>query len=215
MNQQEVNKKKSHDAQMLSLKDLGVEMTKLGISNVAFSTWVRQLLQGWRQGTVSSKGRSDVSFSRKKPWKQKGTGRARAGSARSPLWRKGGTIFGPQPRTRILKVTKKLKKGVLNTLLFDAFKENNIMCLNWSLSDERPNTRQAYDMLKQANLQTTKINLLLPADDVVHYSSFINIPNVRILSFDELNAFNLSAASKWIVLKKDLDLFKETVARWI
>ena len=64
------------------------------------------MLQNWRQGTVACKGRSDVAFSNKKPWKQKGTGRARAGSARSPLWRKGGVIFGPQPRTRTLTITQ-------------------------------------------------------------------------------------------------------------
>ena len=67
-------------------------------------------MQNWRQGTVACKGRSDVAFSNKKPWKQKGTGRARAGSARSPLWRGGGVIFGPQPRTRMLKVAKQVKK---------------------------------------------------------------------------------------------------------
>ena len=63
---------------------------------VAMAIYVRALLQNWRQGTVACKGRSDVSYSNKKPWKQKGTGRARAGSARSPLWRGGGVIFGPQ-----------------------------------------------------------------------------------------------------------------------
>ena len=67
------------------------------------SIYIRSLLQNWRQGTVACKGRSDVGYSNKKPWKQKGTGRARAGSARSPLWRGGGVIFGPQPRTRVLK----------------------------------------------------------------------------------------------------------------
>ena len=74
------------------------------------AVYVRSLLQNWRQGTVGCKGRSDVAYSNKKPWKQKGTGRARAGSARSPLWRGGGVIFGPQPRTRVLKAGKQVKK---------------------------------------------------------------------------------------------------------
>src|SRR5690242_19063445 len=65
----------------------------------AISDYVRALLQNWRQGTVWSRGRADVSFSNKKPWKQKGTGRARAGSPKSPLWKGGGVIFGPQERT--------------------------------------------------------------------------------------------------------------------
>lgn len=71
---------------------------------------MRVYLQNVRQGTVGSKGRSDIAYTNKKPWKQKGTGRARAGSARSPLWRGGGVVFGPQARIKMLKVPKKLSK---------------------------------------------------------------------------------------------------------
>src|SRR3990167_8761361 len=86
----------------LGLGDL--EVRSKNVANATFSTWVRVLLQNGRQGTVACKGRSDVAFSNKKPWKQKGTGRARAGSARSPVWRKGGVIFGPQARVRKLSI---------------------------------------------------------------------------------------------------------------
>ena len=97
----------------LSAKDVNfVEPNNENKSSVGFSIWVRALLQNWRQGTVGSKDRSEVSFSNKKPWKQKGTGRARAGSARSPLWRGGGVVFGPQPRTRVLKTGKQVKRNV-------------------------------------------------------------------------------------------------------
>ena len=81
-----------------------------------FQFGLRALLQNWRQGTVACKGRSDVAYSNKKPWKQKGTGRARAGSARSPLWRGGGVIFGPQATSRTLRVPQSLRKNVLNAL---------------------------------------------------------------------------------------------------
>src|ERR1700733_5875246 len=71
---------------------------------ISFSTWIRVLAKNWQQGTVACQGRSDVAYTNRKPWKQKGTGRARAGSARSPLWKGGGVIFGPQARVRTMKV---------------------------------------------------------------------------------------------------------------
>src|SRR5260221_6802069 len=84
-----------------------------------FSTSIRVLTKNWQQGTVASQGRSDVSRTNKKPWKQKGTGRARAGSARSPLWKGGGVIFGPQARIRTLKLSKKARHKVMATILAD------------------------------------------------------------------------------------------------
>src|SRR5262245_26717589 len=105
----------------VSLQDLGMDSAqKKAHTNVAFSTWVRSLLQNWRQGTVGCKDRGEVtSRSNKKPWKQKGTGRARSGSPRSPIWRGGGVTFGPQPRVRTLAVSGQAKKGVLNSILFN------------------------------------------------------------------------------------------------
>src|SRR5580700_6612328 len=91
------------------------------------SNYIRSLLQGWRQGTVWSRGRSDVSFSNKKPWKQKGTGRARAGSPRSPLWRGGGVIFGPQERTRCLKINRKIRQISMLSLFASFVQQNKIM----------------------------------------------------------------------------------------
>src|SRR5436189_5382445 len=88
-------------------------------SNLLFSTWARVLTKNWQQGTVACQGRSEVSRTNKKPWKQKGTGRARAGSARSPLWKGGGVIFGPQARVRTLKISKKARQKVMTTILAD------------------------------------------------------------------------------------------------
>ena len=102
------------------------------------AVYVRSLLQNWRQGTVACKGRSDVAYSNKKPWKQKGTGRARAGSARSPLWRGGGVIFGPQPRTRVLKAGKQVKKIMFSTqFLFNFLEQGKVVSLNWDASHSK------------------------------------------------------------------------------
>jgi large subunit ribosomal protein L4 len=200
-------------AHILSENDIaGVVHRK--VSPIAFSTWIRQLMQNWRQGTVASKGRADVSFSNKKPWKQKGTGRARAGSARSPLWRGGGVSFGPQPRVRTLKVSKKLCQGVLNNLLWHALDQGGIISLDWSLQGDQPKTSVAHEALKRAQLLDKKIMVLLPIEDRLHFASFTNIPRVQVLSFDEVNAYDLALADRWVVLKKDLEAFKQVVSRW-
>ncbi len=195
--------------------DIKNDVPERKVSSTAFSTVVRQLLLNWRQGTVGCKTRAEVSLSGKKPWKQKGTGRARAGTARSPLWRGGGIVFGPQPRTRTLKVPKSLRRGVLNSLLCEALEMGNILALNWVLDSKIPKTASAFGALKEAGLHNQNILLLLPVEDSLHYASFANIPTVNVKFFDEVNAYDLALADKWVVLTKDMEAFKEMVAKWI
>jgi large subunit ribosomal protein L4 len=203
-------------ADVLTLKDLDLTTEhKRSISPRGFSIWVRSLLQNWRQGTVGCKGRSDVNKSNKKPWKQKGTGRARAGSARSPLWRGGGVIFGPQARVRKLSVTKKMKQGVMNSLLFNTIDQGRIRSLDWEITGNAPKTSLAYQALKGAGLHDKKVALLLAPHDVAAFGSFANIPNLRILFFDQVNAFDLTQSDVWVFLKKDQDQFKEMASQWI
>ncbi|MBY0109895.1 MAG: 50S ribosomal protein L4 [Candidatus Babeliaceae bacterium] len=179
----------------------------------ALAQYIRALMQNWRQGTVACKDRSEVSFSNKKPWKQKGTGRARAGSPRSPLWRKGGVIFGPQERVRTLKVTKNHKKEVFSDLLWSKLEAQNVISLNWS-TDERPKTALAYSALKQAGLADKKVVLFVSTHDFITQASFANIPNVSMIFFDQPNAFTLAHGDSWMFLAKDRDLFKEMVGLW-
>src|SRR5476649_1169803 len=134
----------------LSTKDFGLTAPDKNISMVGFSIWVRALMQNWRQGTVGCKDRSEVNFSNKKPWKQKGTGRARAGSARSPLWRKGGVVFGPQARTKTLRVSKKLRQNVLGAIAFNHLDTGRVACLDWSLQGDKPQTSAAFKTLHKA-----------------------------------------------------------------
>jgi len=218
MTKQKITKAKSKVAtshETLSAEQLGLAAPKKGISMVGFSIWIRALMQNWRQGTVGCKDRSEVAFSNRKPWKQKGTGRARAGSARSPLWRKGGVTFGPQPRVRTLKVSKSLKKSVLGAIAFNQLDAGRVAYLDFSLSGDKPQTRFAYDVLKNAKLNENKVTIFMPVNDALTYASFINIPNTRILFYDQANAFDLTQGENWVVFKKDLDHFKEMVGRWI
>jgi large subunit ribosomal protein L4 len=200
----------------ISLQDVNIDASqKKTVSDKAFSVWVRSLLQNWRQGTVACKGRSDVAFSNKKPWKQKGTGRARAGSRRSPLWRGGGVMFGPQARVKTLQVPKNLKKNVLGALAFEYLEAGRVACLDWNVQGDLPKTAQAYLALKDSNLVNGRINLFLPIDDHITYASFTNIPNVQIFFFDQPNAYDLAKSNHWVFLKKDFDQFKEMVTKWI
>lgn len=199
----------------LTSAELNIADARKEVSPISTAVYVRTLLQNWRQGTVACKGRSDVAYSNKKPWKQKGTGRARAGSARSPLWRGGGVIFGPQERTRVLKTSTQVKRNVLNAILFDFLEQKKVIALDWNPSLQKPKTAEAYKLLKDNKLHDEKVVLFLPTHDQMSYASFINIPNVQILFFDQPNAYDLINGTRWVVLKKDLEQFKHMVSQWI
>jgi len=205
---------KALDFQTIEMQDLGVSSPG-AVSPHSFATYVRALMQNWRQGTVWAQGRSDVSRTNKKPWKQKGTGRARAGSARSPLWRGGGVIFGPQERVRTLKLNKKMRHLALLQILEHFASEGKIKALNWQIASDKPKTSLASDMLKQASLLNKKITLFVQPDDMLTYASFANMTNVSILYFDQPNAFDLANSDQWIFLQRDMDAFKEMVSQWV
>lgn len=194
---------------LVTHKDLTVERSS--IRPIVFAMWVRTLLQNWRQGTVAVKGRADVNRTGKKPWRQKGTGRARAGSARSPLWRGGGVTFGPQARTRKMKVPQGLRQRVMSDLLWQLVEEKRLYILDFIA--EKPATKKAVQTLRDAGLQK-KLTLLLDPQDIVMHASFANIPTVQLVFLDQLNAFNVAHGNQVIVLKKDFDKFKQMVAQW-
>ncbi len=205
-----------HDrAQTVTASAIGFDASTHKPATTAVAQWVRSLVQNWRQGTVGVKGRSDVARSNKKPWKQKGTGRARAGTARSPLWRGGGVIFGPQPRTRTLTVTKGIKKQAFQHILNTMLSNERVLVFDWQVEGTVPKTAQAARLLKEAHLNNAKIVVFVPMDDYITYASFSNMPQVKVLFFDQANAFDLINADYWLYLQKDSEQFKEMVAKWI
>lgn len=196
----------------VTVKDLGLSSVNK-ISPAAFSTWVRVLLQNWRQGTVGCKGRSDVALSGKKPWKQKGTGRARAGTARSPIWRGGGVIFGPQKRTRTLKLSKQVKNSILSSIVSELAENKRLLKLNWGPA-ELPNTKSAVKTLVDSGLANKKLVLVVDPKDFVTHASFSNIKNVRIVSVDEINAYEISMGEFVVCLEKDISALKGAASKW-
>lgn len=158
------------------------------------------------QGTVSTKTRSEVRGGGRKPWKQKGTGRARAGSNRSPLWKGGGVIFGPKPYQNSLKLNKKERKLALQTLLYN--KRN----LSWIIDDfeeliDQPKTKTFYNYLVKNKIDLNKkILLIVPKKSISLKLSTKNIKNVELISVTNLNTLSLLKA-KQIILT--VSAFKE------
>ena len=194
--------------------EVSLDIARKELSEKTFACAIRALFQNWRQGTVGCKSRGELAFSNKKPWRQKGTGRARVSSIRSPLWRKGGVIFGPQARVRNLSLNVQHKRLVFNNLFFSMLDKNAIHCLDFELKDQNPSTKASVEMLGKMGLVNKNIVLFLPFNDDVTFTSFRNLPNVNIVLFDQPNAYHLSNTQNWVFLKKDTDLFKNMVAQW-
>jgi large subunit ribosomal protein L4 len=149
---------------------------------------VRKNLASQRKGTACTKNRTDVRGGGAKPWKQKGTGRARAGSRRSPLWRGGGTIFGPTPRGYAYSIPKKVKTSAIRVALSMKHKEGRLMVL-----DEFPiegfKTRQVHEILK--NLQVENALIVTDQKNVFLERSARNIPGIQVMRCEGLNVYDI------------------------
>lgn len=149
---------------------------------------VRKLLAGRRKGTAATKERSFVSGGGKKPWRQKGTGRARAGSIRSPLWRGGGTVFGPHPRDYSFPLPKKVRKAALRSVISYKFKENKLLVLeNWDLGEAK--TKKFVGALQ--NLGVKNALIVTAGKDEVLQKSARNVPGVQVLELSGLNVHDI------------------------
>ena len=162
-----------------------------------------------KQGTVSTKTRSEVRGGGKKPWQQKGTGRARAGSSRSPLWRGGGVIFGPKPKTTNLKLNKKERNLALQTLFYN--KRNNISVIGELESlITKPKTKGFCDICKNYNLDINqKILLVVSKKTIPLKLSTQNLKNVELISASNLNTLSLLRAKQILLTPLAVNDIKE------
>ncbi len=143
-----------------------------------------------RGGNASTKTRSEVRGGGRKPWRQKGTGRARHGSIRSPLWVGGGITFGPKPRSYNKKVNKKMKRLAVKSVLSDKAQNDGIMILDELKMDE-VKTKNMVNLLEELGLKDKKVLIVLPGKDEKTYLSARNIPHVKTLVLDGLNTYDL------------------------
>ncbi|ABG52166.1 LSU ribosomal protein L4P [Trichodesmium erythraeum IMS101] len=151
-----------------------------------------------RQGTASTKTRSEVRGGGRKPWRQKGTGRARAGSIRSPLWRGGGVIFGPKPRDYSHKMNRKEKRLALSTA-FQSRSEDLIVIEDLSEQFTKPKTKELVQAITRWGIDIqAKIVLVLPEKQENVYLSGRNIAKLKIILANNLNIYDILAADKII-----------------
>jgi len=165
-----------------------------------------------RKGTASTKTRSEVSGGGKKPWRQKGTGRARAGSIRSPLWVGGGITFGPKPRSFDKKIPKKVKKLALRSILTDKLNNENLIVLD-NLKFDQPKTSQMVELLKNLELDGAKVVIVIAEKDANIYLSARNIPGVKTLLVEALNAYDLLNNDYVIIANEAVEKIEEVLSR--
>jgi len=162
-----------------------------------------------KQNTASTKTRGEVRGGGRKPWKQKGTGRARAGSTRSPLWKGGGVIFGPKPKNLTFKLNKKERKLALQTLFYN--KRNELIIINnLETSILTSKTKLLIDLLKNCFVPVTEKILLVVAektDFILNASS--NIKNITLILASNLNTMSLLKNKHIILSTSALDIIKE------
>jgi large subunit ribosomal protein L4 len=151
-------------------------------------------MAGIRAGTHATKTRGDVSGGGRKPWRQKGTGRARQGSIRSPQWVGGGVSHGPQPHSHAVRVNKKMKQGALRSALTDALRSGKLAVVK-DLAFGEPKTREAAAVLDALGL-TGKVLLVLDEPGEVVEKSFRNLPNVRVAYAKGLGTYEVLAADR-------------------
>ena len=162
-----------------------------------------------RRGTHATKNRANVSGSGKKPWKQKGTGRARVGSIRNPLWRHGGTVFGPQPRSYDFKLSKKVERGALRAALAQKMKEGDLIVVDALMADE-VKTKAAAELLKRLGV-TGKAVLVDVATDEKLSRSVRNIPGVSLVPSTRLTAREVIDARSVVATRGALEKLQEAL----
>jgi len=152
-----------------------------------------------RQGTSSTKDKSEVSGGGKKPWRQKGTGRARVGSSRNPLWRHGGIAHGPNPQDWALKMSKKMRRNAIISALSAKFRQDNAILLD-GLEMKSPKTKDIQKIMEDLKLSGKSLFVTKEADPAV-VKSASNIKNIKVANAKNLNAHELLVAKKVVFVK--------------
>jgi large subunit ribosomal protein L4 len=169
---------------------------------------VVSFMAGSRQGTSKQKTRSEVRGGGKKPYRQKGTGRARAGTIRSPLWRGGGVTFAATPRDYSKKINKKMYRAAIRSIFSELLRQGRLVAIEQPVL-EKPKTKEIANLLKEFSL--SKVLIITDELDVNLYLSSRNIPNVDIITVREINPVNLLKAQKVAVTA---EAFKK-IEEWI
>ena len=163
-----------------------------------------------RQGTAATKERADVAGSTKKLWRQKGTGRARIGSGKSPHWRGGGTAFGPHPRDFTTAASKKLRRHALSSLLSDRLQSQRLFVVN-ELKLDTPKTKELLDILRRLNIERSCL-IVTEAPDKNTYLSARNIPGIEQTYVDSLSVLDVIRHENLVLTKSALEILEKKLS---
>ncbi|MHB0976225.1 MAG: 50S ribosomal protein L4 [Candidatus Aquicultorales bacterium] len=180
--------------------EVSPEIAEVKVNEGVVHQVIRAQLAAARVGTASTKNRSEVRGGGKKPWRQKGTGRARAGSIRSPLWTGGGVTFGPTPRDYGFSVPRKVRKLALRSILKMKAQENRLIVVD-DFGIEDPKTKEAAEVLKSLGA-TNKTTLVVNPDEQVIAKSARNIEGMRVINTQNLNAYDLLNNDKLVMTRQ-------------
>ena len=161
-----------------------------------------------RQGSAKQKNRSEVRGGGKKPYRQKGTGRARAGTIRSPLWRGGGVTFAARPRDFSKKINKKMYRAAIKSIFSELVRQNRLVAIEKPVL-EKPKTKEIANFLKEFSL--SKVLIIIDELDMNLYLSARNIPNVDVITVKDINPVNLIKSHKVAVTSEALKQIEEWI----
>ena len=162
-----------------------------------------------RRGTHKTKNRANVSGSGKKPWRQKGTGRARVGEIRNPLWRKGGTVFGPQPRSYDFKLSKKVEVGALRAALAEKLNEGRLVVVD-ALAASEIKTKAAMAMLQKLGVDGKAVLIDVTPDEKLSMS-VRNMPGIVVRASGRVSARDIANADRVVATRSALEKLQEAL----
>ncbi len=162
-----------------------------------------------RQGTACTKTRGEVRGGGRKPWRQKGTGRARHGSIRSPLWVGGGVVFGPKPRDYDQKLPKKMRRLALRAALTSKYKEGNLLVVEDIKFEVPPKTKKMLAFLDKFGIRDEKTLVVMDRSDEVVYKSARNLPNVHVIHVDSINTYDILVHDRLLMTRAALARIEE------
>ena len=177
------------------------------IKEYAVHQVVVSLLANKRHGTQSAKTRAEVSGGGKKPWRQKGTGRARQGSIRSPQWIHGGVVFAPKPRSYRKAISKSLRRTAMKSVLTSKVNENNMLVLD-NIVFDIPKTKSMIKVLDSLNLDS-KVLLITEVSDKNVYRSSTNLQHVKVMPVNNINVYDLLRYEKLVITQKAVKKLEE------
>ncbi|NLN41490.1 MAG: 50S ribosomal protein L4 [Clostridiales bacterium] len=190
--------------------ELNKDIFDVEINEALLHQAVRMQLANKRQGTQSALTRAEVRGGGAKPWRQKGTGRARHGSIRSPIWVKGGVAFAPKPRDYSFKMPKKMRRLALKSALTSKVKNDEILVLD-SLELAQPKTKEMVKVLKNLGIDGKALVVLPEKDEVVARASG-NIQGIKLASVNTLNVLDILNYDKFIITQEAVQKVEEVYA---